>query len=52
MPNYDWVSNVYDGNLMIMVQDLGSLEKEFGPEDDGDEDVEYFRRFVKLVSAS
>jgi hypothetical protein len=47
---FDLVSNVYDADLMISVQDLESLEKENGPEDE-DEEEEYFRWFVNLVSA-
>lgn len=53
---YDLVSNVYDADLIISVQDLGSLEKEYGPDEededeDEDEEKEYFRWFIKMVNA-
>jgi hypothetical protein len=52
MNMYDLVSNVYDADLLVSVQDLGSLEKQYGPDDeDEDEDGEFFRRFIKLVTA-
>jgi hypothetical protein len=47
---YDVVSNVYDADLMITVQDLESMEKEYGPDEEDEED-EYFRWFVTLVNA-
>ena len=50
MTNHDWTCDVYEGSLQIIVQDMESLEKEYGPEDD--EKDEYFQRFLKLVAAA
>ena len=50
MNMFDLVSNVYDADLLISVQDFESLEKEYWPEED-DEEEEYFRWFVRLVNA-
>lgn len=48
----DLVSNVYDADLLITVQDLESLEKECGPdEEDEEEEEEFFRWFVSKVNA-
>jgi len=42
------VSNVYDADLLITVQDHESLEKIVAPEEDDDEEA-YFRWFVGKV---
>ena len=48
---YDLVSNVYDANLSITVQDCESMEKEYGPDDEDDDEEDYFRWFVSMVNA-
>jgi hypothetical protein len=46
---FDLVSNVYDADLMITVQDYESLEKDISYEDLTEEE-EYFKWFVRKVN--
>lgn len=46
---FDLVSNVYDADLLVAVQDFESLEKGCGPVDN--EEEEYFKRFIRIISS-
>jgi hypothetical protein len=46
---FDMVSNIYDADLLVTVQDYGSLEK-VSVYDDDTEEEEFFRWFVSKVN--